>query len=138
MWIEDEANVPDGNSTVPPPLSALALAMHRLMAPASLVVPLPAAPQSVRTLSTFPALLFTVSMVLAVAESVPLLPVTPSVEVPEVADVVEMVNVDVPEPPAGTEIDAGLKLADSPASRPVTGLKVTLPLKPFCEVAVTV
>jgi hypothetical protein len=77
-------------------------------------------------------------MALAVAERVPLLPVTPSVEVPEVADVVAMVNVDVPEPPAGTEIDAGLKPADSPASNPVTGLKVTLPLKPFCEVAVTV
>src|SRR5215471_156189 len=103
--------------------------MQRLMALASLVEPLPAAPQSVRTLSTFPPLPVTFSVVLAEAERVPLLPVTVSVELPVVPDVVETVNVEVPEPSVGTVIEAGVKLADSPESNPATEPKVTLPLK---------
>jgi len=77
-------------------------------------------------------------MVLAELERVLLFPVTVSVELPEVEDEVETVRVEVPEPSAGTEIEAGAKLADSPESKPLTLPKVTLPAKWFCEVAVTV
>jgi len=67
-----------------------------------------------------------------------LFPVTVKLELPEVLGEVEIVNVELPEPSVGTAIDAGVKLADSPDSKPVTELKVTSPLKWFCEVAVTV
>src|SRR5260370_19728768 len=122
---------------MPPPLAALANAMQWLMAPASLVDPFPAAPQAVLTLNTFPVLLFTVSTVLPVAESVPLVPVTVIVELPEVEVEVVTVMVEVPEPFAGTEIADGLKPAASPESRPLA-LSPTEPLKLLCEVAVTV
>src|SRR5579859_533608 len=107
------------------------------MAPASLVEPLPAAPQAVLTLNMVALPLFTVSDVLAVAVSVPLVPVTVIVELPEFDDEVETVKVEVPEPLAGTEIEDGLKLGDSPDASPLA-LRPTLPAKPLCDVAVTV
>src|SRR5581483_11195369 len=119
---------------MPPPLAALAMAMHRLMAPASLVEPLPAAPQAVLTLNVVALPLFAVNDVLAVAESVPLTPFTVIVELPEFEDEVETVKVEVAEPLAGTEIEDGLKLGDSPDAWPLA-LRPTLPLKPLCEVA---
>ncbi len=128
--------MPDGNSTMPPPLAALAMAMQRLIAPASLVEPLPAAPQAVLTLNVVALPLFTVSTVLFLAESVPLVPVTVIVELPEFEDEVETVKVEVAEPLAGTETEDGLKLGVSPAASPLA-LRPTLPLKLLCDVTVT-
>lgn len=70
-------------------------------------------------------MLVTVSAIVAVALSVPLVPVTVIVLVPAVA-VVDAVRVSVLVP----VVEAGLKLAVTPAGNPLAA-KATVPVNPF-------
>lgn len=69
----------------------------------------------------------TLNVTVAVWLRLPLVPVTVSVKLPAVVElVVDTVNVDDPDP----LIEDGLKLAVAPPGEPLT-LKDTVPLKPF-------
>jgi hypothetical protein len=77
---------------------------------------------------------FTINVVLAECVSVPLVPVTVSVNVPVAAlPVVDAVNVDVPEPVTLV----GLKLPLPPEPNPPTE-RFTVPANPFVAVIVVV
>ena len=76
----------------------------------------------------------TTSVVVAVCDNVPLVPVTVSVEVPaDVLDPTVTVIVELPAP----EMVVGENAAVAPVGNPLAP-SVTVPVKPFCAVTVAV
>jgi hypothetical protein len=80
------------------------------------------------------AVALTVSTTLAECDKLALVPVTLSVSLPGGFELV-VVTVSVEEPEPLREV--GLKLALAPEGKPLA-LKATVPVNPFCGVAVTV